>query len=128
MHILFAVNHILEPFSRRFLTLYYILIPSYHYKKGFATDDNCSLVRKSHHETLSHFFFDCIYSQTFWKEFELYIYFISKKPVSLTLKDVIIGIIDSKRPLLNYLLLIAKVYLWDCRRTQHICNFKSCNL
>ena len=28
-----------------------------------------------------------------------------------------IGIVDSKRPLLNYLLLIAKLYLWDCRRT-----------
>ena len=72
------------------------------YKIGFATDDNCSFC-KSHPETLSHFFFDCTYSQTFWKEFELYFLPISKEPVSLTLKDVIIGIVDSKRPLLNYL-------------------------
>ena len=45
-----------------------------------------------------------------WKEFEIYFHFISKEFFA-------IGIIDSKRPLLNYLLLIAKLYLWDCRRT-----------
>ena len=86
------------------------------YKIGFATDDNCSFC-KSNPETLSHFFFDCLYSHTFWKEFESYFHSISEEPVSLTLKDVIIGFVDSKRPLLNYLLLIAKLYLWDCRRT-----------
>ena len=88
------------------------------HKIGFATDDNCSFC-KSHPETLSHFFFDFTYLQTFWKEFELYFLPISKEPVSLSLKDVIniTGIVDSKRPLLNYLLLIAKLYLWDCRRT-----------
>ena len=83
------------------------------YKIGFSTDDTCSFC-KSHPETLSHLFFDCIYSQSFWKEFEHFFHFISKEPVSLTLKDVIIGIIDSKRPLL----LVAKLYLWSCRRTK----------
>ena len=39
-----------------------------------------------------------------------------------TLKDVIVGIIITKCPLLNYLLLIAKIYLWDCRRTQILPN------
>ena len=58
---------------------------------------------KSYPETLSHFFFDCIYSQTFWKEFEQFFFHsISEEPVSLTLKDVIIGTVDSERPLLNY--------------------------
>ena len=56
------------------------------YKIGFATDDNCSFC-KSYPETLSHFFFDCLYSHTFWKEFEFYFHSISKEPVSLTLKD-----------------------------------------
>ena len=46
-----------------------------------------------------------------------FISILFQKNFSLTLRDVIIGIIDSKRPLLNYLLLIAKLYLWDCRRT-----------
>ena len=40
----------------------------------------------------------------------------------LTLKDVIVGIIITKCPLLNYLLLIAKIYLWDCRRAQILPN------
>jgi len=38
------------------------------------------------------------------------------------MKDVIVGIIILKCPLLNYLLLIAKIYLWDCRRTQILPN------
>ena len=87
-----------------------------HILGGFATDDHYSFC-KSNPEILSHFFFDCTYSQTFWKKFELYFFCISKERNSLTLKDVIIDIVDSRRPLLNYLLLIAKLYLWDCRRT-----------
>jgi len=88
------------------------------YKIGFTTDDNCSFC-KSHPETLSHFFFDCIYSHTFWKEFELFFHSISKEPVSLTLKDVIIGTVDSESPLLNYLLLIAKLYLMGLQKDKH---------
>jgi len=38
------------------------------------------------------------------------------------LQDILIGIITSKCPLLNYLLLIAKVYLWDCRRSKMLPN------
>ena len=64
------------------------------YKIGFATDENCSFF-KSHPKTLSHLLFDCIYSQTFRNEFELYFYFIPKQLVSLTLKDVIIYNISS---------------------------------
>ena len=67
------------------------------YNIGFATDNNCSFC-KSHPETLSHLFFDCTYSQTFWNEFELYFHSLSKGLVSLTLKNVIIGTIDSKHP------------------------------
>ena len=36
--------------------------------------------------------------------------------------DVIVGIIITECPLLNYVLLIAKIYLWDCRRTQILPN------
>jgi len=38
------------------------------------------------------------------------------------LKDVIVGVIITKCPLLNYLLLIAKIYLWESRRTQKLPN------
>ena len=43
---------------------------------------------------------------------------LSKEFVHLSLQDVLIGIITSEGPLLNYFLLIAKLYLWDCRRSQ----------
>ena len=36
----------------------------------------------------------------------------------LTLQDVITGILYTNCPLLNYLILIAKLYLWGCRRNQ----------
>ena len=91
------------------------------FKIGFITDDKCSFC-KSDSETLSHLLFDCIKTKSFWRDFESYFYSLSKEFVHLTLKDVIIGIIITECPLLNYLLLIAKIYLWDCRRTQILPN------
>ena len=43
---------------------------------------------------------------------------IDKRFVCLTLQDVIAGILYTNGPLLNYLILIAKLYLWGCRRNQ----------
>ena len=91
------------------------------YKIGYTADDKCSFC-ESEPETLPHFFFHCVYSQLFWKQFESYYYSLTKEFFHLTLQDVLIGIITSKCPLLNYLLLIAKVYLWDCRRSETLPN------
>ena len=91
------------------------------FKIGFITEDKCSFC-KSESETLSHLLFDCIKTKSFWRDFESNYYSLSKEFVHLTLKDVIVGIIITKCPLLNYLLLIAKIYLWDCRRTQILPN------
>ena len=77
---------------------------------------------KSEPETLSHLLFDCIKTKNFWRDFEPYFYSLSKEFVHLTLKDVIVGVIITKCPSLNYLLLIAKIYLWECRRTQILPN------
>ena len=33
-----------------------------------------------------------------------------------SIQEIIIGITASSCPLLNYLILIGKVYIWDCRR------------
>ena len=96
------------------------------FKIGFIAEDKCSFC-KSDSETLSHLLFDCIKTKGFWRDFESYFYSLSKEFVHLTLKDVIVGIIITECPLLNYLLLIAKIYLWDCRRTQilpYITGFK----
>ena len=66
------------------------------FKIGLITEDKCSFC-KSESETLSH---------------------LSKEFVHLTWKDAIVRIVNTKCPLLNLLLLITKIYLWDCRRTQ----------
>jgi hypothetical protein len=86
-------------------------------KIGYITDDKCSFC-KSEPETLLHLLFNCVYSKLFWKDFEFYFYSLTKEFVHLNLQDVLIGIIASECPLLNYFLLIAKLYLWDCRRSQ----------
>ena len=91
------------------------------FKIGFVTDDKCSFC-KSQSETLSHLLFDCIKTRSFWRDFEFYFYSLSKGFVHLTLKDGIVAIIITKCPLPNYLVLIAKIYLWNCRRTQILPN------
>ena len=50
-----------------------------------------------------------------WKNVEQYYLTITTEFHALCLREVIIGITMSKYPLLNYLLLIGKLYLWDCR-------------
>ena len=87
------------------------------HKIGYITDDKCTFC-KSEPETLLHLLFNCIYSKLFWKDFEFYFYSLSKEFVHLSLQDVAIGITTSECPLLNYFLMIAKLYIWDCRRSQ----------
>ena len=87
------------------------------FKIGYIPDDKCSFC-KSEQEILSHVFFNCRHARHFWKEFEWYYYSLTTEFVHLTLKDVIIGIIYAQCPLLNYLILIAKFYIWGCRRNQ----------
>ena len=45
-------------------------------------------------------------------------YTLTREFVCLTLQDVITGILYTNCPLLNYVILIAKLYLWGCRRNQ----------
>ena len=45
----------------------------------------------------------------------------SKHQIHLSLKDVLFGILSEKCPLLdllNYFIIIGKLFLWDCRRSQ----------
>ena len=81
-------------------------------KIGNIQDDKCSL------EFLYHIFFECRYTKQFWKEFQYYYYTLTREFICLTLQDVITGILYTNCPLLNYLILIAKLYLWGCRRNQ----------
>ena len=46
-----------------------------------------------------------------------YIFFsqVTNQQISLNLQDVILGVISSMCPTLNYLIMIGKLYLWDCK-------------
>ena len=120
----FILSHTVssEPYVRAYKVLNSILFTNTKlFKIGFITENKCSFC-KSDSETLSHLLFDCIKTNSLWRDFESYFYSLSKEFVHLTLKDVIVGIIITECPLLNYLLLIAKIYFWDCRRTQILLN------
>ena len=59
--------------------------------------------------------FNYPHSNLFWKHLEKYYFNLGKKLV-LSLREIIIGITALSYPLLNYLILIGKVCIWDCRR------------
>ena len=42
----------------------------------------------------------------------------TQKTINLTQQDFIVGVLSRSCPLLNYFLLVARIYLWDCRRNQ----------
>ena len=88
------------------------------YKIGYIENYYCSFCNHEK-ETLYHLLFHCPHSNKFWKAFELYIFQVTSQQISLNLKDVILGVISSicpKLKTLNYLIIIGKLYLWDCRR------------
>ena len=68
------------------------------FTKSFSNAVTPSIFRRSHFNV----------TFTHWLE----------NPSVWPLQDVITGILYTNCPLLNYLILIAKVYLWGCRRNQ----------
>ena len=71
-------------------------------------------------ETLHHLLFLCSYSRLFWSSFECYWLSLTNERIQLSLQDVVVGIISSQNSslvsLLNFFIIIGKLYLWDCRR------------
>ena len=90
------------------------------HKIGFRTDDLCTFCM-AEPETLYHIFYQCPRVTQFWEDFESYWYLLSNQVVKLTLQNVLFGIISKQCPsinLLNYLIIIRKLFLWDSRRNQ----------
>ena len=82
---------------------------------GYISEDKCSFC-KLEPETPHHLLFHCSLVQPFRKDFEYYFYLLTREFVHLALQDVMTGIIYANYCLLNYLILVAKLYIWDCRR------------
>ena len=111
---LFILPHkvTLEPYVRAFQykVLNSILYTnSKLYKIGYSQHDLCT-------------FTSCSCSKAFWDDFELFWFSGTQETINLTQQDVIFGVLSRWCPLLNYFLLIAKIYLWDCRRNQILPN------
>ena len=68
----------------------------------------------------------CSRSKQFWIEFELYWCLISNQRIRLCLENVLFGILTENAcpllQLLNYFIIIGKLYLWDCRSKQILPN------
>ena len=94
------------------------------FKIGYRTDDLWSFCKRES-ETIRHFFWDCPYSNSFWKCVESYYFRLRKQLVRLTLREIWIDFLTSECPLLNYLTLLGKTYLWSCRRTEVLPTIES---
>ena len=79
------------------------------FKIGYSEHNKCTFC-DNESETLDHLFFYCSVSNIFWTHFEKYSFTLTKKSRVLSIQDIILGII------LNYLILMGKLYIWDCRR------------
>ena len=94
------------------------------YKIGFRTNDLCTFCGNQT-ESLTHLFYHCSRSKHFWIEFELYWCLISNQRIRLRLENVLIGILTENAAcpllqLLNYFIIIGKLYLWDCTGIKQI--------
>ena len=89
-------------------------------KIGYTAVDKCFVYQNQKRDLISSSLV-CT-PQLLWKHFESYYYSLTKEFIHPTLQDVLMGIISFKCPLLIYLLLIAKIYLWDCRRSEMLPN------
>ena len=90
------------------------------FKIGFRRDDFCTFC-EAEPETLYHILYQCPYSKRFWNNFESYWCCLSNQQVRLSLQNVTFGIISKQCPsnkLLNYFIVVGKLFLWDCRRNQ----------
>ena len=89
-------------------------------KIGFRADDLCTFC-EAERETLYHLLYQCTYARQFWNDFELCWFRLSNQVVHLTLENVLFGMLSTQCPshtLLNYFIIIGKLFLWDCRRKQ----------
>ena len=89
------------------------------YKIGLVESPMCSFC-SCNEETFYHFFYECQISLSFWKSFETFWKMCSNEQIHLSLRQIYIGDFNRKFDLLNYCILLGKIYLYSCRRSK--CN------
>ena len=87
-------------------------------KIGYVLHDTCTFC-KVETETIYHLFYECPFTLLFWENFENFWFVLSGKREKFTLQDVYIGKLE-KCELLNYLITLAKLHIWQSRKQDKI--------
>ena len=74
-------------------------------------------------EMRDHLFYLCKYAKEFWEQFEEFWMSITKQNVILSLKDIIVGVIETNASLLNYLIVLRKYFIWNSRTQNNFPKF-----
>ena len=118
------LNRMLKLFNTKFSTQFFIQTPNFIkwvLEMIYVVSAKVSL---NH----NHLLFHCPYSKQFWDDFETYWRIISSKRIRLSLQNVLVGIIteinDPLHILLNYFIIIGKLFLWNCRNNQILSNIR----
>ena len=84
------------------------------FKIGLSLNDKCTFCDSSKEE-LHHLFFECSHVQIFWKTFSSWWFELVKENITLTLKDIILGL-TNRTDIINYLIILGKLCIWECRK------------
>ena len=93
-------------------------------KIGVVDSDICSFCNLSREE-IDHMLFNCSVSQTFWIDFKWYWYYNTKEVITLSLKDIIVGVCGKGNDFLNYCILAGKSVIYHCKRNNVIPSLQS---
>ena len=103
--------------SFQYRVLNYILYTnSKLFKINLSLNDKCT-VCSSAKEELHHLFFQCSHAQTFWKAFFSWCFELVKENITVSLKDIILGLLNRTDIINNYLIILGKLCIWECRKT-----------
>ncbi len=78
---------------------------------GIVNSDSCTFCKKET-EDIQHCFWNCTEITPFWNQFQTHLLGSS---LELTLKDVILGLLDFETSKFNFLILHAKYYIYICK-------------
>ena len=112
-------------------SLQYKIINRYFPCKSFTSmwnqehDDECTVCHTT--EDLEHYFFNCVFVQSFWQHLFSWFYALTKCKFNLKAIDIILGVMnetnDNLLNVLNYCILFAKGYIAKCKENNIDCSF-----
>ena len=92
------------------------------FKIGLCDLDKCSFCG-TYTEDLYHLFFNCSFVQAFWNVFTVWWFDLSGEYLTLSLEDIMVGLLQ-RNDLLNYLIILGKLTVWECRKNNFSLIFR----